>query len=413
MKRKFILATLLAISIFSIGCESSITLKNKDIIVIDENTSETIQEKGNLELNLVYKGYSDKNVSDEVDEYDYYHIIDNALFKFRLLPERVTSGSNYFKHKIVNIEMKNLNLSKDEEDLNSGWTTLNIGGDLFQGGMGASRNIRIRTNNKIYKLLSSGELKEIEDYREIYKSIEYLPFYEEVYNGNLDTFPIEDFYNLGIIDEETNRYFEIENTREFEELGESGAKVFEVDGDKIYLYSKIDKDDSESQLIIGYIENNKFYNLFKEENFTIMNPGGINLLNDSIIMKENKLLFFGKINEDTGMWHYDLETKKLSLQIEFEENIKDYAMYISPTNKNLVIVTSKEENKGEEYKLTEYIGSLEENIKIKEVTNTQYNVNSGSFKTFKGFSEDGKNIYYDYYDEDSQKIFFEIYEIKD
>ena len=412
MKKKWLVGIILATSVMLYGCNA--TNMSQEVIVIDNEAIETIGKNKSLALNLKFQGYIEKeNEGSNSEEYEFYYFLEDSLFRFILKLDRKPMAQ-FGIQNIVKAEMRKINVSSRNEDLTSGeWKEIDITGNIMPGGL-TSKTFKIRKDNKVYDLLADGSLKELEVYNEIYSYIEDLPFSEGINNSNLSTFYLDGFNKQAIINEETNEYFEIEDINSIENLPDTYFKIFHANKDRIYIYTLKDREKT-NELIIGYIENNKFYNLFENENFTIINQAEFNLNYDVVIKDEDSILFAGIIDNVNGIWNYNLDTKKITLQMEIEKGFGTGEMIISPNKESLIITnyrmnlnnssisdTGKDENK------IYSLAKLDENLEIKEILDI-----TDKYKEiyFDKFSEDGKKIYLRYFDEESNRMIYEIYEI--
>ena len=415
MKRKFILGILMALSISIVGCDKVENEVNKEVIVIDDDTKETIEKNKSLALNLKFQGYIEKNnevVIKSEDEYEYYYFLEDSLFRFTLKLDRKPMAQ-FGIQNIVKAEMRKINLNSRNEDLSKGeWKELDISGNIMPGGL-ISRTFKIRKDNKVYDLLADGSLKELEAYNGIYDYIKDHPFSQEVYNTNLNSFDLSELNKKIIINEKTDEYFEIEDVNSIKNIPDNHFIIFDASEDRIYAYSLKDRE-NKNELIIGYIENNEFYNLFENEEFTIINQAGFNLNNTVVIKNKNSIVFAGTIDSVNGIWNYNLENKKITLQMEIEKGFET-AEILMPNEENLIITNYKRDltnssvsDEEKEENIIYSLAKVNENLEIEEILDITEIYKSINLDNF---SEDGKEVYLSYFDEEENKMIYEIYEI--
>lgn len=409
MKIKFIIGSLIALSIFSMGCSSNISYRDKDVIVIDYETKETSQENNKLELNLLYKTSVEISYDAQSEESTSY-FIKNNIFEFTIKPVYQTYAHDLKSTEIVKARMGKVDGTVDEDGFsNVIWEDLDVTGDLLGERFG-SEEFRIRSNDKIYNLNEDGELIKVKAYENIEKNLlNEMMLYKKIYNENKEVVYLQGFINIGVIDEDNDNYLEIKNSEDFEGISENGFEIFGVEEDEIYLYSQKLKGHDKLELLLGYMKNNKFYKVFENENLTIVNQSSINLYNNQAILNNKKILFSGIVEGVNGIWNYDLESKRLSLQMELEQNVIS-SLYISPNKEKIIIATLTE---GEEVvKVSDYIANINQNLEIKDISSVVYNMKSYEGKYFSGFSKDGKKIYYKSSNYEGNEIVYEVYEIK-
>ena len=422
MKRKFIVGILMALSIFSIGCESLETSRDKEVIVIEENVVQTNNNKDKIGVNLISKvEISRETKEDREDEngnYKNYHFR-NSLIE-SIYNENYSSGLEIEKMRFGRVKTE-----KDSEGFNIiEWKDLEVTGRLVNEWL--SDDFRIVNDDKVYKLTEDGILKEIEGYRKVPKGkFNLMTQYRKSSNYESDILYFVDTSSLGIVDIKTNNYLEINDSEDYNQISKYRHNVISLDKDKVYLEYITKSEDGKSILNIGYIQNNKFYNIFENENFNIESyyndhliedMGGFIISVNETIIQNNKVLFAGIVNDVNGLWNYDMETKKLNLEMEFERNLK-VSIHYNPNKENIILETNIEKANENEIEFADYIVKINKNLEIEQmgtIFTAKEEINEDglymSRKVFMAFSDEGNRVYY-WTNIEEDRYCIEVYDI--
>lgn len=401
MKNKFISGFLIAILFLLIGCSNSLKSNNKEIIVIDEETNGTREDKSKLEIKVLYKIKVDNSLDEHKNQIKINFINEN-IFEITFEHQYKGEEGEFPKNEIVKVRMGKIEKATDSSGLNNiTWRDLEVEGYLLKELSGTGTSYKIIKDNKVYNLSKDGELIELKAYEnvseEVLKSVHY---YHNLYNDDANILYLDSMTKLAVIDIENNKVINSED-KGFEEMNMK-YNIFAIEDNLTFVwYLDIIKDkDQESELKIGFIKDNKFQDIFENKNLFIGNQKLTEIVygyagENKVLLKDNKILFSGIISDVNGIWHYDIDTQELALQMELEDNLISY-IFLSNNKETINISTTiidKEDVNGN-IKNSEYLGNLNEDFKITELNNVTYNANGANSKDFLGFYEDSSKLYY-------------------
>lgn len=420
MKRKFILGILMVLSIFSIGCENLKNSADKEVIVIEENIVEIDSKQDKIGVNLVSRVEISRKTKEESEDengnYKNYHFR-NSLIK------SIYNTSPFSAPEISDMKFGRVKTEKDSEGFNViEWKDLDVEGKLVDEML--SQDFRIVNDDKVYKLTEDGILKEIEAYRNVPKEkLDYLSQYSKSFNDESEILYF-DMTSLGIVDVKTNNYLEINDSEDYNQITKYRQNIISLDEDKIYLEYITKSEDEKSILNIGYIQNNEFYNIFENENFNIESyyddyvteEVGLRIGVNQTIIQNNRVLFAGVVNDINGLWNYDMESKKLNLEMEFEKDRKIFINY-NPNKENIILETNMDKTEENEVEFADYIVRINENLQIEQMvtifTAKEEISEDGLYmnrKAFMDFSDEGNKVYY-WTNIEKDRYCVEIYDI--
>lgn len=391
MKNKIVLGSLIAVLIIFVGCKSVVD-NNKSITIIDEVK---IENKNNIETKLLYKIPVENGLNKEKTEIKVNFINEN-IFEITFKPQYGDKEEEAIKKEIVKVRMGKFEEAKDSNNLNNiTWEDLNIEGYLLEEA-GSGTSYKIIKDNKVYNLNKNGRLKELKAYRSVgEKALKGSGYYHNLYNDDVNILYSDIINKTSIIDVKHKKVIEDES---FEEMKDK-YNVFALEDDITYLWTLEDIEDSkyDQGLKIGYIKENKFQDIFEKDNLVIKNqkltfPLYGYLGENKVLLNKNKILFSGVINDINGIWHYDMKTKELSLQMKLKDFVVSY-MFLS-NNKEVINISTTIIDEYETLRSSSYIGELDKDLKITEINNFIYEVHGIENKHFLDFYEDSKKIYY-------------------
>lgn len=432
MERRFILGILIFLSILVIGCNKVENGINKEIIIIDEVANETVNKEKDLEISLLYRV---ENKSEEKDDNILvsYEVIEDKVYEFKTKVKRMKMQSGIEGYEIISIKVANLeevsstglnsNKLKEISISSLNFKDLNIEGELLAG----ANRIMIRNERMIYYLNDEDELKEISEYQNLdRKTIDKLLYQESIRNKDINVIDINYLRAVGdgikyegdfdsvekvLIDYKNNRYLELKKIYVDEEFERSGYKILDWIDNRVYI-STVRQKAHEISLVLGYIENNIFYEIFEDKGIKIIEPN-INYnyaYGNKVQIIENKIIFAGIIDEVNGIWTYNMEDKNLSLQIEFERNMTT-SFYLNEDNNFIYIDSDKFENSLLS-NTSNVIGKVDKDLKITETISLFNNkADNEESRYLKGISKSGDRVYFNFNVE--SKNYFEVYEIMD
>lgn len=422
MKRKILVGILIAVFLMPTGCSNNKSKEDgvNDSIVIDDNTKETINSKSEIKVSLISKirietyidGKKEIGVNNQTRTsingkiIDYIYSLDpgeNPVIQFR-------------KGYLNSLKIGIITSDKDEESNFNivNWEERNIEGQILSEYMNGEE-IRIVKDKKVYKLDNNGELKEIKAYEKLVKENgDNLNRFESHGNGNLDLHYVGDENNLkiAIVDIEEDKYYEF-NKKDIEILKDKTLKVLTIEENKIYIGLG---NQEENTFTIGYIENNKFYDLFSKEEETDKSILGEQFFNNFLLSFENRILlsgdrilFSGSVEGINGIWNYDIKNKKLIKVIELNEE-KYLSFYLSKDKSKVFIKDFGENSKTNNFS----IANINENLEISNLTNIYSWQDQVGFKMFRGWSEDSKEFYLSSFDvsDSISSDYYEVYRIE-
>lgn len=395
-----------SISLVTVSCsQKAIGTADKAVesVVIDENTKETTNNKNEIITTLVAKvekvNSSNSTINGKISSYN-FTVTNNEV--------GATGGEiltlNQFKIGTILDD-------KNEDGLNRiSWEEKSIKGKLLSTRM-MSGSTRILDNDKVYKSDSNGELKEIKSYQKIIKGNQNnLNYISPNLDGTLDMYYEQsDLKKMSVIDVENDRYIEI-NGNELDILNGKLVDLLGVEGDRVYVrfYGMVP---DETSTTVGYFENNIYSEIFSTTDIINMETMG------DMIYSNGRILFSGLAENKNSIWNYDIENKRLVREIDVEGNTP-VSLYPNK-NKDKIIIRGMDYVDGKNMcKFS--IAELDKNLEISKLTSVVSNGNeTGYFKDFSGWSDDG-NEFYLYLlviDRETQQanygyIYYEVYKVE-
>lgn len=405
MKKKFLLWVLTITSIMTIGCSNKASKEDDyiDSVIIDENTRKTIDSEAEISVSQVAKIkidtselYSGTFINGIVQYYEYS--IDRKTDPFSQFP----------KHYLETLRIGTITNEKDENNLNIiNWEDKNIKGQMLVPYIYGNRFL-IFKDNKIYNFGEKGDLIELKAYETLIKdNPEYLNRFEPHGNRDINLHYIgeEDNLKLAIVDIEKYEYYELYKN-DFEIFKDNSFKILGVEDNKIYIMiGNLEK----ANFTIGYIEDNKLYDLFpKGGEIEILGLRGLFSDDNKFFISDNKILFSGLVGDlnSDAIWNYDIKNKKLVKIIDLGAN-KDLSFYINKDKSKIII-------RDYEYNTNTYnfrIANINEEFQISNLTNLASIKQEEGIKTeiLVEWASNGEEFYLRSYDDEN--VFYDIYKI--
>lgn len=407
IKKIFIGLIIVTLSI-GVGCSNSISNENEviDSIVVDEDAKGTANSNNSFNVTKVLttenlKGNKNKAVIRNNDELIEYSIDD---------------GRTVYKTQFPKLYINSLGVGTITDKMENNrniinWENKDIDGRLLVDNMGYGEYFKILKDNKVYMLDNNYELKELTAYKKLIEDTNgNLNKFQSSDNGKLDIYYFDEgkgIEKIVIIDTLNDEYYEISG-KVFENIIYRELNIVMVEDNKIYI--SLPAMTSEGSSILGYIENNKLTTFFDNKSTIKVDVRG------DVVYKNNNILFSGYVEDDYGIWNYNVEEKKL----EKEADLKyDYSYFKINEDKNFIIITNT--NSNEKFNIS--IARLNDNLKIsniQELTNSILpNISRENWSTIRGWSNEGNKFYVQYVHSKSidgglkvDDIYYEIYEVK-
>lgn len=423
MINKRILGGLIFILLIFVGCKTTIdpnpntntntnttTNSNNPITIIDEVK---IEDENNIETKLLYRVAVNNGLNEETKEIKVTFINEN-IFEIAYKPQYGDNEEEGIKKEIVKVRMGKVKETKDSNNLNNiTWKDLSVKGYLLEEAASGT-SYKIIKGNKVYNLNKNGRLKEIKAYRNVEeKDLKASSYYKNLYNDEINILYSDLITKLAIIDVKNKKVIEDEFLKE----NNDQYNIFAIE-DLIYIWTleTIEDPKYDEKMKIGYIKDNNFQDIFDKDNLIIKNqkltfPLYGYVGENKVLLSGNKILFSGVVNDINGIWHYNLETKELSLQIKLKDFEVSY-MFLS-ADKEMINISTTIIDEDETLKSSSYIGRLNEDFKVTELKNFVEEEHGIGNKHFLGFYEDSKKVYYKSIlgNEAKNMEIYEVYEI--
>lgn len=354
---------------------------NDNSIVIDENTKETVEDDNDFKISLIAKTDVISRTTDSGG--NCFMNSNGEIIRYYPLP---IIG----ELSLEKLEVGTISKEKDSiQGLNMiNWEQKDLNDKYFRDVLTNSKTDSMLSflDGKVYKIGKGGELKEI--------TCEALT--KNINNGlKLHSIDVSEdksavIYRLGnnegtkalvIFDEKNDKYYEIEG-ESLENLSLGKINILAIEGNKIYMALYNSRDYS---VTVGYFENNNFHDLvtFSENNDIKIQ------LYANILYLNNKLLFAGSVEDKSGIYNYDLNSKNLSPELITEDGFYTY-IGVNPDN-DKIIMYGVENN--DPLKQFINVATLDENLEISNIKNIVTNYTQGDSISFEGWSENGEEIY--------------------
>ena len=411
MKIKKILIILILITSSSmIGCSSSISSEDKviDSVVIDEDAKETANSNNVININkiAITENLIDKNgvISRDVER----------LIEIQYTEDFGEGEGTIYQSQFPKLYISSLSIGTITDEIQDNrnivyWENKDIDGRLLIEYMGSGETFKILKDNKVYMVDNNYNLKEITAYKKLIEETNGdINRFEQSYDGNLDIYYMDNNNDkIGIIDTLNDKYYEI-NKRKLGNIENYRLNILMAEKDKIYV-SLIDTA-NEAASILGYIENNKLITFFDRKSTIKVKITG------DVVYSTNNILFSGAVEDDYGIWNYNIESKKLEKQLELKYNSSYFKV---SKDKSFIIITNT--NSYEDFNISlARINDKLETSNFQELTNSILpNVSNDKWFTISGWSNKSDKFYVKYVDskivDGGQKIediYYEIYEVK-
>lgn len=412
MKNKKLLIVLMIItSSIIIGCTNKISSEEKviDSVVIDEDTKETASSNNKINISKIIRT---ENISGR-----HVSILDanEKLIEIQYNQEYGDSQGTINQTQFPKMYITSLSIGTITDEIKENrnvinWEYKDIDGQLLIDYIGGGSNFKILKENRVYTLDNNYNLKEINAYKKLIDETKGdLVRFEASYNGNLDIYYIDNNNKLGVVDIVNDKYYEIYKDK-LGNIDNKRLNILTAEDNKIYV-SIVDVA-NEATSTIGYIENNKLITFFDEKSAIRVRVTG------DVIYSNNNMLFSGYVEEDYGIWNYNIDTKKLEKQLELKY---DYSYFKISKDKNFIIISNMDHILTQNYDVR--LARIDENLKIsnmQDLTNSILpNISYDKWLNVIGWSNNGNKFFVNCVDSkkvDSglkvDDIYYEIYEVK-
>lgn len=400
-KKKLLIGLMIIISSIIIGCTSKISNEDKviDSVVIDEESKETANS--NKKINITRIATTEDMKENETT------LILRANEKLL----EVEYSKEWEKDELSGLELENKYINSlsmgsitDEIKNNKNIVSrekIEIGGQLLSDYMLIGENFSVLKNNKVYMLDNNYELMEITAYKKLMEetNIDITKFIKS-YDENLNVYNISN-NRIGIVDTLNDKYYEI-NRLSIDGGENKQINILTVHDDKVYVLLE-----EGTSTTIGYIEDNKFNTILdKKSGIDIWVQGGI-------IFSNNKILISGFLDENYGVWRYDVDKKEITKAMEVKYL---YSLFKINKGKNMIII----ENLGIGNEKNISIARINDDLEISDIQDitkeilSDENYNDG--KSIKGWSNNGNKFYVKTKKVDNGEklddVYYEVYEAK-
>lgn len=412
MKIKKIFIGLLIITSYTwVGCSNNISKEDKVIesIVIDEDTRITASTNNNFNVTKLLKT---ENLSGNKNA----AIIrkDGKLVEINYKSDYGEREGTIYQSQFPKLYIDSIDIGTITEEIENDrnivkWENKEISGQLLIEYMGDGENFKVLKDNKVYMLDNNYNFKEITAYKELLdKTNGDMNRFEGSYDKNLDIYYMDNSNNkLAIIDTLNDKYYEI-NKKNIGNIENKILNILTIENDKIYVSLTDTADETSS--IIGYIQNNKLTTFFNEESTIKVKVTG------DVLYSNNNLLFSGYVEDNYGIWNYNIESKKLEKQIELKY---DYSYFKINKDKNFIIITNTNSRGSFNISLA-IINSSFKISNIQELTNSVLSeISDNNWLTISGWSNEDNKFYVQYINSKNidgglkiDDIYYEIYEVK-
>lgn len=402
--KKLLIGLMLITSSVMIGCSNKISNEEKviDSVVIDEDAKET-DNKINIS-----KVATTENLNGTLNEE--ILIDEESLIKIQYSDGIGYEEGEIYQSQFPKIYIDSLPIGTITEEVKNkrniiNWRNKEINGQLIVDYMGSGDNFRIKKNDKVYILDKNYNLKEITAYKKLIEETNgNLNRFQSSEDGNLDIYFFDEgngIEKMAIIDIINNKYYELTGEA-IDIIKDKFRNVLAIDNEKIYILLE-----EGTSTTIGYIEDNKF-------NIVLDKKSGIDIwVQGGIIFSNNKILISGFLDENYGVWRYDIDKKEITKAIEVK-NL--YSLFKINKEKNMIII----ENLGIGDEKNISIARINENLEISDIQDitkailSDENYNDG--KSIKGWSNNGDKFYVKTKKVDNGEklddVYYEVYEAK-
>ncbi|WP_294187323.1 hypothetical protein [uncultured Clostridium sp.] len=402
--KKLLIGLMLITSSVMIGCSNKISNEEKviDSVVIDEDAKET-DNKINIS-----KVATTENLNGTLNEE--ILIDEESLIKIQYSDGIGYEEGEIYQSQFPKIYIDSLPIGTITEEVKNkrniiNWRNKEINGQLIVDYMGSGDNFRIKKNDKVYILDKNYNLKEITAYKKLIEETNgNLNRFQSSEDGNLDIYFFDEgngIEKMAIIDIINNKYYELTGEA-IDIIKDKFRNVLAIDNEKIYILLE-----EGTSTTIGYIEDNKF-------NIVLDKKSGIDIwVQGGIIFSNNKILISGFLDENYGVWRYDVDKKEITKAMEVKYL---YSLFKINKEKNMIII----ENLGIGDEKNISIARINENLEISDIQDitkailSDENYNDG--KSIKGWSNNGDKFYVKTKKVDNGEklddVYYEVYEAK-
>lgn len=409
MKNKKLLIGLMIItSSIMIGCTSKISSEEKviDSVVIDEEAKET--SNSNNKINITKVVTTENLIERKVSMLG----SDDKLIQINFSEPREINDISTVQFKKQYIKSVSIGTITDEIQNNRSvvtWENKEIDGQLITEDALTGGKFKILKDDKVYTLDENYNLKEFAEYEKIIKDTNVdRNTFKSTFDDNLEIYYKDNYEKMLIVDTVNSKYYEVDS-KLLDNFKYKQQNILMAEDNKIYV-SLTDREKKEVS-ILGYIENNKLITFFDEDSEIKVRVTG------DVVYSKNNILFSGYVEEDYGIWNYNIETKKLEKQLQLKY---DYSYFKISKDKKFIIISNMDHIFTENNNIS--LARIDENLKIsniQELTNSILpKIGNDKWLQVTGWSDSGNKFhvsYTNYKNVDSglevDDVYYEIYEV--
>ena len=407
-KKKILIVLMIVTSSIMIGCTNKISNEDKviDSLVIDEDAKETANSNNKINITKIA-------TSENLLKFETGAILrsDEKLIDIEFSTSSEIDDISSVQFKKPYISSLSIGTITDEIENNRNvviWENKDINGQLITEYTIAGGKFKILKDDKIYTLDEKYNLKGFTEYEKIIKDTNIdINRSQPTFDDNLENY-LTDNNDKIIIDTLNDKYYEIDS-KLLDNFKDRQQKILMAEDNKIY-FSLTDIANKEVS-ILGYIENNKLTTFFDEDSEIKVRVTG------DVIYGKNNILFSGYVEDDYGIWNYNIETKKLEKQVQLKY---DYSYFKVSKDKNFIIISNQDNIFTQNYNIS--LARMDESLKIsniQELTNSILpNISSNKQLHVTGWSNSSNKFYV--YNTHSKNVdsgfevddvYYEIYEV--
>ncbi|MBE6054554.1 MAG: hypothetical protein E7212_11775 [Clostridium sartagoforme] len=408
---KILLGLILVTLTTTVGCSTSVSKEDNviDSIVIDEDVKETVNSNNVISI---AKALTTENLNESRN--GAMLTGEGKLIDLKVKEDFGESKGTIYQSQFPKLYVENLSIGTITNEIKENrnivnWEEKEIDGQVLIEYMGSADTFKILKDDKVYMLDSENKFKEITSYKKIIEKIkENINRFEISYDKNLDIYYLDNSNNkLGLIDTLNDKYYEI-NKNKIGNVENKRLNILTAEENKIYV--SITDTENKAPSILGYIENNKLTTFFDEKTTIKVKVTG------DVIYSNNNILFSGYVEDDYGIWNYNIGTKRLDKQLELEYTTSYFKV---SRDKSFIIFTNT--NSFGKYNIS--IARINDNLQIsniQELTNSILpNISDEIYYSITGWSNNYNNFYVQYVIsktidgvEKVDDVYYEIYEVK-
>lgn len=407
-KKLSILLITLTTSIM-IGCSNKISMEDKviDSVVIDEDAKDTAisNESFNVISVATTENLSGNKNGAMIRSDD--KLVEIQYSEDFGAGEGTIHQTQFPKLYIDSLEVGTITDKVESERNIIEWEKKDISGQLLLEYMGSGDFFKILKDNKVYVLDNDYNPKEITAYKKLLEDTNgNLNRFQQSHDGNLDIYFLDND-KIALIDTLNDKYYEI-SKKVINNFENRQLNILMVEDNKIYI--SLPDTSNEQPTIIGYIENNEINTFFDEKSTIKVKVTG------DVVYSSNNILFSGYVEEECGIWRYNIQTKELEKELKLKY---EYSYFKISKDKNFIIITNTDTNGRFNISLAKISNSFKVS-NLKELTNSILpKISEDTWLSIVGWSNNSNKFYVQYITsktvDDGMKIddiYYEIYKVE-